>query len=491
MAVAEDRTTTRPKIDLPLDDIQGNILAPFNKPFQAFLFLNFRNAQKGAREWISALVEDENFASTSKVFAHASARKKNAERRCWVSVGLTSSGLTTLHPELAVDLVAYDAFSRGVLADREYRGERRISPALVGDTRAGDPTTWAIGGPDDPSVDALVTIAADDYASLEKVAEGERLRAERCGLQVLKVRQREGDAARGQYCERLDDGREHFGFKDGVSQPGIRGFTPEIVRNKQWEAADQPGSPIIAAGEFVLGHERERGSYPDAPRPNAPSWMHNGSFQVFLRLTQDVDGWKTQMGRLRASSKEDVDVAAKAIGRREDGSPLASHPADELNDFTYDDDPDGVQTPAFAHIRKVNPREEGLFRSRIHRVLRRGISFGKPWSLENPNDGVERGLVFNAFMASIEDQFEFMQRSWANNPDPPADLSSVAEGPDPVIGASDAPRFLRFDGKSEKEPVELHFKRFVRTTGAVYAFAPSIPTLRMLGSAQRIPVGGA
>ena len=206
MAVAEDRTTTRPKIDLPLDDIQGNILAPFNKPFQAFLFLNFRNAQKGAREWISALVEDENFASTSKVFAHASARKKNAERRCWVSVGLTSSGLTTLHPELAVDLVAYDAFSRGVLADREYRGERRISPALVGDTRAGDPTTWAIGGPDDPSVDALVTIAADDYASLEKVAEGERLRAERCGLQVLKVRQREGDAARGQYCERLDEG---------------------------------------------------------------------------------------------------------------------------------------------------------------------------------------------------------------------------------------------------------------------------------------------
>jgi hypothetical protein len=45
--------------ELPLRssrDIQGNILAPFNKPFQAFLFLNFRNDGASAREWLGSLV---------------------------------------------------------------------------------------------------------------------------------------------------------------------------------------------------------------------------------------------------------------------------------------------------------------------------------------------------------------------------------------------------------------------------------------------------
>ena len=33
----------------------------------------------------------------------------------WMAVGLTSWGLVTLHPELATDLVVYDAFWRGPL----------------------------------------------------------------------------------------------------------------------------------------------------------------------------------------------------------------------------------------------------------------------------------------------------------------------------------------------------------------------------------------
>src|SRR6266496_3208613 len=40
------------------ETIQGNILAPFNKPHQMFLFLNFNNNQDGARQWVTALTDN-------------------------------------------------------------------------------------------------------------------------------------------------------------------------------------------------------------------------------------------------------------------------------------------------------------------------------------------------------------------------------------------------------------------------------------------------
>jgi hypothetical protein len=51
------------------------------------------------------------------------------------------------------------------------------------------------------------------------------------------------------------------------------------------------------------------------------------------------------------------------------------------------------------------------------------------------------------------------------------------DGPDPIIGVRGRPCFLRAEDKPAQE---LDFRRFVRTTGAAYAFAPSIRTLRWL-----------
>jgi Dyp-type peroxidase family len=255
------------------------------------------------------------------------------------------------------------------------------------------------------------------------------------------------------------------------------------MRHGRWEALAQPGTPIIAAGEFVLGYEREVGSDPDGSRPEPPAWMRDGSFQVFLRLTQNVHGWRTQMARLRASSRAKVDVEAKAIGRTKKGWPLASNgKSAELNDFSYDDDPEGLKTPRCAHIRKTNPRDNAVL---THQLLRRGIPFGPLLPERAPDNEADRGLLFNAFMASIEDQFEFVQRRWASNPGSLTATPTVADGPDPVAGASDAPCFLR---REDGEPLEIHFERFVWTSGAVYAFAPSIPTLGRLGGSERLRV---
>jgi hypothetical protein len=63
---------------------------------------------------------------------------------------------------------------------------------------------------------------------------------------------------------------------------------------------------------------------------------------------------------------------------------------------------------------------------------------------------------------------------------------ATADGPDPLIGASTHPCVLQREGE---EPLRLDLRRFVRTTGAVYAFAPSIPMLRRLGRAEPLRDG--
>jgi hypothetical protein len=52
--------------------------------------------------------------------------------------------------------------------------------------------------------------------------------------------------------------------------------------------------------------------------------------------------------------------------------------------------------------------------------MHRGIPYGEPIAgIADPSpelEAAERGLLFAAYMASIEDQFEFVTRRWANSP---------------------------------------------------------------------------
>jgi len=330
----------------------------------------------------------------------------------------------------------------------------------------------------------VVTIAADDEDVLQQRSEEIRSQAvHQFGFAVVPVRQRKGGDRPGQRCER-GNGTEPFGFRDGISQTGVRGFTEEHFHNGRWESAACPGKPIIAAGEFVFGYERESGSYSGGRRVDDPAWMHNGSCQVLLRLEQDVEAWQRQMDLLQKSSERNIDVAAKVIGRLKDGSPLApsrNGEADSVprNNFNFDDDPDGVVTPRFAHIRKMNPRDEAQFRSRTHRLLRRGHVYKEvPPDESKP---IATGLMFNAFLTSISQQFEYLMYHWAGNPVARTTVPEIADGPDPLVGASKAPCLFYQEGR---QPTEITFENCVRTTGAVYAFAPSISRLRELSQSE-------
>src|SRR5947209_5644076 len=95
------------------ENIQGNILAPFNKPRQRFLFISFGNRRANARYWLAQLVNV--VAATRQVVAHGVNRAQAKDRGLvpgtqeWVGVSFTSSGLVVLDSNLAQDLVAFDA----------------------------------------------------------------------------------------------------------------------------------------------------------------------------------------------------------------------------------------------------------------------------------------------------------------------------------------------------------------------------------------------
>jgi deferrochelatase/peroxidase EfeB len=67
------------------------------------------------------------------------------------------------------------------------------------------------------------------------------------------------------------------------------------------------------------------------------------------------------------------------------------------NDFLFkQDDPIDYSTPLGSHIRRMNPRDAEIAEvARIHRMIRRGTSYGPelPGGLLE-DDGVDRGLMF-------------------------------------------------------------------------------------------------
>jgi deferrochelatase/peroxidase EfeB len=127
----------------------------------------------------------------------------------------------------------------------------------------------------------------------------------------------------------------------------------------------------------------------------------HGSFLVFRKLQQHVERFRTAMAdRARTAGTSSFEEAARAVGRDPDGTPRAEVAAGSWNDFSFAIDPDGARCPVSAHIRAVNPR---ITEDRWRLIARRGMPYR---SLDG--DG-EVGLLFTAYMADVEQQFEWMQ----------------------------------------------------------------------------------
>lgn len=433
-----------------LANIQGNILSGFNTGFQCFLALrrDMSAETKTLRNWLAGLV---NEVTTAQAVRDERAEMKDALTtvgKTWVMAGFAFSFLGLLRPDATFNSVPY---RNGFLA-------RRLG-VMDDDT---DPDGWAAGGPK-TEIDVLLIIAGNHRDTVESAADRIETNAAVAGM-VKSYRE---------LGVRLPKDKEHFGFRDGISQPKV-----DLDDNSA-------GTPI---GQFLFGHEDMDKQTPSALFMNTPATLSNdGSMMVFRRLLQDVAAFEAfrdaETARLRAEwpNLRPEHLAALLVGRWPEGqlvsvdtpTPL-NHPS-ELNAFDFSDDPEGKGCPFTAHIRKVNPRNGGgdVTLPERHRFLRRGIPFGKPFA-EAPEE--ERGLLFVAFQTDIANQVDFVTRAWMNSNDRPN------VGNDLLVGRGFAPRQGTLTIRKDDSELDVITDRntWVTPNGGGYFYVPSMDGLRTL-----------
>ncbi|MEU3727735.1 peroxidase, partial [Streptomyces sp. NPDC031705] len=412
----------------------------------------------------------------------------------WTGLSLTHAGL-----RLFAGREPFPALPAGSTAEAFAQGAAQRAEAL-GDTGESAPRSWLFGA-EEPggAVHAVLSLSADDPARLASAVARHKEALGPAGGEV--VFRQNGGKLPGAL-----KGHEHFGFSDGISQPGVRGFhEPDPADGTTVKG--KPGTRLVPPGEFLVGQEKA------GRRPaGLPAWATGGSFQVVRRMAQDVPGWWAQarerladLKRAGAAPPEATEtwVAARLVGRWPGGTPVAGCPlAEQPAPFgtdpdaalKYADDPDGRRTPLFAHIRKGNPRDglvpapgrPPLAAAELdnRRIIRRGIPYGPAYDFERPagEQRAPRGLVFVGYQADLVQQYEFVIKRWIDETDfPPGRNPRV--GADPVIGPESP---VTFETASERgsRPTTLRFGRFVRTEGALYAFTPSLPTLRALAEGR-------
>ncbi|MGH3811665.1 MAG: Dyp-type peroxidase [Pseudonocardiaceae bacterium] len=427
---------------LEREDIQGLVIRGYRMPLAAYVFYRFTGADL-ARSWLGNMVDPVTTAAEWD------------DKPTWcANVGLTYVGLEALGLP-APFLVSFpEDFRQGMAARAASR---------LGDVGVDLPEHWDASPPFASSgVHAVLLVSAREKEEVkDRVAAFEQASVA-CGLERVGY---QPAAALGP--DHSSD-REHFGFRDGISQPTIRGSGLEDS-----EHADRLA---VAPGEFVLGYPDELGN---RPMPSPEPLGRNGSYGVYRKLQQHVAVFRDYV-----QNKDDGDLlAAKLMGRWPSGAPVAlatdaDDPAlaadpDRNNRFRYNEDPLGFACPRGAHVRRMQPRDEtGSSRRRL--LLRRGLAYGDELPEGAPDDG-KRGLVGLFLNASIERQFEFVQRKWSNR----GQFDGLSNEPDPITG----PDGRDFTWQRRTGPRRFtSLPRFVTVCGGEYFFLPSITAMRFLSN---------
>lgn len=457
-------------------NIQGNITVGFNKDHQKLLFFQFPHNPDRVRRWLHYMHQwvatADEVRRFNELFKAVNSRggERGVLKAVWTQLLVSGSGLRKLG--VAEEEVAHldEAFAAGMRQRRDR----------LGDTGQSDPSNWEEPFRDH-EVDVVLIVAGDDDHELRRETDRLKRRAITHGLILFWEQE-------GHTLPEPLTGHEHFGFKDGMSQP--------IIQNSGDVPAGHPRA--VPVGDFVLGHTDSSGSV-----RNVPTWARDGSLAVVRRLRQDVQAFREFVeSRGPESGLTPEALGAKLMGRWKSGTPIDKAPdADDpsiarddvaRNAFAYSDDPEGQRTPRFAHIRKVFPRDQEPPGDESHRkrIMRRGIPYGYVLPSEPTQSQIERdrGLVFVCFQSSIIDQFELIQQHWSNDPNFPVSAQQPtggyaptpgqpADGPDPIVGQHHGAGVVNLK-RAGVADTSLRLADFVRTTAGEYLFAPSLASIQ-------------
>jgi Dyp-type peroxidase family len=465
---------------LELSEIQGFLVRDYKEmPFSKYILLQVTEAG-GAKEFLKGIAK--------KI---TSLTHKNRES-CF-NIGFTSAGLAALGMHQNNIRSFIREFREGMVTPHRQR--------LLGDHGSSDPQNWKWGGPSNESIHLILMIFDSSEEKLHQHTQQLLEEFKQKGLKPVHMLD----------AETFPDYKEHFGFRDGISQPTIIGSGVEGLKIDN-----------IQPGEFVLGYRNEYNVYPDtplikevqgdmsllSPDPDGTDQKdigRNGTYFVLRQLKEDVDGFWNFLNEKSSNedgsfnAEESTKLAAKMMGRWPSGTPLVKFPdkdpgvLSDDNDFVYTEtDKLGLKCPFGSHTRRTNPRDnfeetgpaESLKLTRKHRIMRRVRSYGEKYigSATQHTPADEVGILFGCFNADINRQFEFIQYTWANYPK----FKQLYADPDPFIGVNENPP----EGVVQQFtiPTETHnqyidgLKSFVTVKGGAYFFFPSLKVVEYLGT---------
>lgn len=455
-------------------NMQGHVLKHHGRNHTRQLMIRFNADTAANRRWVR------DFTTRYVVSTMRQLREVDRLKQTGVPGGLFSVIYLTAPGYRALGFT--DAQIAAAHSSSEFRNGLESQKDILLD----DPDMWeaAYRG---RQIHAMVVLADEDEAALQEAVD--LLCPTLHGVaHVLAIEK--GRAMRNG----VGEGIEHFGYVDGRSQPLFlkaeveKEATEEVGGIDQWDPSAK--LDLVLVKDQLAGEDDCFGSY-----------------LVFRKLEQNVRGFKAQEKELAKAlglgGADEERAGALVVGRFEDGTPVTLEAKERgrvpvLNNFNFQADANALKCPFQAHIRKTNPRGDSvsgdisLDDERLHRIIRRGITYGvrdplpteDPTPEQMPTAGV--GLLFQALQSNIGRQFVFMQRRWANSPI----FVKNGVGIDPVVGQVRPPEGLEeptpLPGQKwgpkwgEADTVEFDFSRFVTMRGGEIFFLPSIPFLRSL-----------
>ncbi|KAJ7089302.1 fungal peroxidase [Mycena belliarum] len=448
LPTAKQASAASSDASLNLTDVQGDVLIGMKKNRELFYFFSIADVatfKSNLSSTIHPLI-----TSTTQLL------DVNKQPTTMLNIAFSQSGLTALGIS---DNLGDSDFSNGQFADL----------ANLGDPGSANWVPEFAG----TGIHGVMLFASDTQANIDSEVASLESSLKGC---ITKTYTLQGAARPGSQA-----GHEHFGYLDGISNPGVDGFTVNPM----------PGQAVVASGEILVGETGDSAT--------RPAWAKDGSFLVFRQLKQLVPEFNKFLtdnpiveDGLTAQQGSDL-LGARMVGRWKSGAPVDLAPkfddpalgADPTrnNNFTFEHpdaalSSDQTRCPFSAHIRKTRPRADlGTPEDSVHHIMRAGIPYGPEVSADEASSSTtstERGLAFVAYQSDIGAGFHFMQRFWANS----ATFVHRGVGADPIIGAlAGAARLVNgLDPTNTTKSLTLTTD-FVVSRGGEYFFTPSLSAI--------------
>lgn len=515
MPITQDTTDTESKDGsrIDLSEVQSNVLRGYryneSLGHVAYVFVGFESASAARAFLREASAITTSCSDYDELVLEAQAPPWSEQspnpafdRFVW-NVGLTYDGMRVLEPSLAPPrdhardddedfgpFTAHTAFAHGPRQPGRAKA--------LGDVGESSPDQWD------------KTYQRTDLHAVLSLSAWTSEGIERALAEARRLLRREGVyPVGGEQAVGRPDGKEHFGYVDGIGQPFVEGSGLKAYPGEG--TPTEKGWRGVPPGEFVMGYptvvdELATLGTDDPPKAKPiPQLLENGSFFVLRKLEENVEAFRAWIHEsAEAAGMSKKRFAASVVGRWQSGAPLALSPdkddptlinyPEKVNDFRYASDASGLRTPFGSHIRRGNPRDDPTGPSPLQTSQRRLIRRAIPYGSYLPEEGemsksaadakglreedASRGVLFGVINANISNQFEFVQANWINSTLSSTELTFERDK-DPLLGAHDGSGKFTIP-RAEGPHFVWDLPRFVTVRGSAYFFMPGLSALRRL-----------